>query len=275
MTFTDTRQDVSQLVKEAATQKGKLVDYPRSFASKSEMKDFYEAYGYITLKNVIPSELLAEIRNDLTTIFSKYSTTNDNPVDSAILSLDKSDKPKLYEFHIATSKCVSFKATSAFFSNLLKGISGSDAPVLEIASGWLLSIAKDGRLVYDFHQESNYMKGFRDIFNVHYPLFRTSTLDNGTMSILPGSHHYGTLSFSKSRISNDSYTDLIPTDINEITSELPELHCYLELGDVVIFHKDLIHKSNFNGSSLCRPVGVSRFTQSLQGDWTNRKPDEL
>jgi Phytanoyl-CoA dioxygenase (PhyH) len=272
---TRTPQDVSHLISEASRQSGKLVDHPRSFSSASEIKDFYQAYGYITLKNAVPADLLAAIRSDLTAIFGEYSINKDHPVDSAIINLDKSDKQKLYELHTASSKCVSFKGTSTFFSELLKSISGSDAPVLEIGAGWLLSIAYDKRLVYDFHQESNYMKGFGDIFNVHYPLFRTSTLENGTMSILPGSHRYGTLSFNKNRVSNDSYTDLIPINIDEIIKELPELHCYLELGDVCIFHKDLIHKSNFNGSSLCRPVGVSRFTQSIKGDWVNRKPDEL
>jgi len=272
---THTLQDLSQLVDEAERYGDKLIDYPRHFSTDAEMRSFYSNFGYITLKNVIPSDLLASIRNDLTAIFGTYSTDKANPVDSAILNLDKTDKPKLYELHTAASKCVSFKATSAFFSDLLKRISGNNSPVLEIGAGFLLSIAKDSRLVYDFHQESNYMKGFGDIFNVHYPLFRTSTVDNGTMSILPGSQNYGTLSFNKSRISNNSYTDLIPTYIEEITAVLPELHCYLELGDVVIFHKDLIHKSNFNASALCRPVGVSRFTQSLVGDWINRSPDEL
>ena len=119
------------------------------------------------------------------------------------------------------------------------------------------------------------MKGFEDIFNVHYPLFRTSTPENGTMSILPSSQNYGTLTFEKKRISQDSYTDLVPSGIEAITSKLPELHCLLELGDCVIFHKDLIHKSNFNSSNLCRPVGVSRFTQSLVGDWVKRNPEEI
>lgn len=270
-----TQHDLSQLVDKAERYGDKLIDYPRHFSTDAERQSFYNNFGYITLKNVIPTELLSSIRNDLTAIFETYSTDKANPVDSAILNLDKTDKPKLYELHIAASKCVSFKAASVFFSDLLKSISGNNMPVLEIASGFLLSIAKDTRLVYDFHQESNYMKGFGDIFNVHYPLFRTSTIDNGTMSILPGSHHYGTLSFNKTRISKDSYTDLIPTNIEEITRTLPELHCYLELGDVIIFHKDLIHKSNFNSSKLCRPVGVSRYTQSLLGDWTNRKPEEL
>ena len=239
------------------------------------MKDFYETYGYIAIKKIIPEDLLVSIRNDLVAIFKQYGSDEKNPVDSGIINLDKTNKPKLYELHTAASKCISFRATSVFFSEVLKNISGINNPVLEIASGFLLSISKDNRLVYDFHQESNYMKGFEDIFNVHYPLLRTSTIDNGTMSILPASHHYGTLSFTKARISKDSYTDLVPTNIEEITANIPELHCYLELGDVVIFHKDLIHKSNFNSSSLCRPVGVSRFTQSLIGDWINRSPDEL
>jgi len=260
---------------EASKHNGRLIDHPRSFASKSQMKDFYQTYGYITLKNAVPSGLLAAIRSDLTAIFGSYSTNKEHPVDSAIINLDKSDKQKLYELHLATSKLVSFKTPSTFFTDILKSISGSDAPVLEIGAGWLLSISNDKRLVYDFHQESNYMKGFDDVFSFHYPLLRTSTLENGTMSILPGSHRYGTLSFNKNRISNNSYTDLIPINIDEITKELPELHCYLELGDVCVFHKDLIHKSNFNASPLCRPVGVSRYTQSIDGDWINRKPDEL
>jgi hypothetical protein len=239
------------------------------------MKNFYETYGYIAIKKIIPEDLLISIRKDLVSIFEQYGSDEKNPVDSGIINLDKMNKPKLYELHTAASKCISFRATSVFFSEVLKNISGINNPVLEIASGFLLSISRDNRLVYDFHQESNYMKGFEDIFNVHYPLLRTSTIDNGTMSILPASHHYGTLSFTKARISKDSYTDLVPTNIEEITANIPELHCYLELGDVVIFHKNLIHKSNFNSSSLCRPVGVSRFTQSLIGDWTNRSPDEL
>ena len=113
------------------------------------------------------------------------------------------------------------------------------------------------------------------IFNIHYPLLRKSTIKNGTMSVIPSSHKYGTLEYKKKKISNNSYTDLVPCNIEKITSELPEIHLELSLGDCVTFHKDLIHKSNFNGTNLCRPVGIGRLTQSLKGDWINRKPEEL
>ena len=275
MTQTHTQQEVSQLVSESTKSDGKFIDCARTFDSDKALQVFYKNYGYITIKNIIPSELISYIQNELINIFSPFSTDKTNPVDSAIIQLDKSNKPKLYELHIAASKAISFKAVSVHLSKVLKKISGSEAPVLEISTGFLLSIPKDKRLVYDYHQESNYMRGFEDIFNVHYPLFRTSTPENGTMSILPSSQKYGTLTFEKKRISQDSYTDLVPSGIEAITSKLPELHCQLELGDCVIFHKDLIHKSNFNSSHLCRPVGVSRFTQSLVGDWVIKKPEEL
>ena len=271
----DTKQEVSQLVSESVKADGKFIDLARSFDSDKALQVFYKNYGYITIKNIIPSLLISDIQNELINIFSPFAIDKTSPVDSAIIKLDKSDKAKLYELHTAASKVTSFKAVSVHLSKIIKKLSGSEAPVLEIAAGFLLSIPKDKRLVYDYHQESNFMKGFEDIFNVHYPLFRTSTPENGTMSILPSSQNYGTLTFEKKRISQDSYTDLVPSGIEAITSKLPELHCQLDLGDCVIFHKDLIHKSNFNNSNLCRPVGVSRFTQSLVGDWVNRNPEEL
>jgi len=36
----------------------------------------------------------------------------------------------------------------------------------------------------------------------------------------------------------------------------------LDVGDVVFFHKDLIHKSNFNHTKTSRPVGVGRYTST-------------
>lgn len=272
---TNFSRDLSQLVREAESLNGCLLDHPRTFSSDSEMAGFFQTFGYVSLKNAIPGEFLASIRQDLMDTLKDYATCENDPVDSAILNLNRIDKKALHVLHLATSKLVSFKIISMIFADILKRISGSHAPFMEIGSGWLLGIAQDSRLVYDFHQEANYMRGFEEVFSVHYPLFRTSSLENGTMSILPGSHRCGTLGFSKSRSSPDSYTDLKPNNIGELLETLPELHCYLDLGDVCIFSKDLVHKSNFNKSSLCRPVGVSRFTQSTVGEWESRSPDDL
>ena len=269
------QENLERLASESISKDGKMVDFARNFSSDESLQSFYQSFGYVIIKNIITGDLISEIQSDLTEIFLPFSRDKKNPVDSAITWLDKNDRPKLYEIHVAAMKAISFKSVSVHLSKVIKKLSGSQAPVLEMAAGFLLGIPKDKRLVFDFHQEANYMKGFDETFNIHYPIFRASTTDNGTMSILPSSQKYGTLAYDKKQASHDSYPDLIPANIEEITSKLPELHCHLELGDCVIFHKDLIHKSNFNNSSLCRPVGVARFTQSFSGDWVMRKAEEL
>ena len=263
------------LVSEAEKKQGKLIDLPRTFRSPEDVKLFYDKHGYVTLKAYIPSEYLDDVVRDLGAIFEPYSSESENPIDSGIIELDKNNQKRLYELHNAANKSTAFKFLSRFLSDVVRNISGITSPTLEIASGLLLSIPKDDRLVYDFHQESSYMKEFDDIFNIHYPLLRTSTIENGTMSILPGTHKLGVLEYEASRKSENSYTDLRPKRIEEIEATCAEFHCYLELGDVIIFHKDLIHKSNYNASTLCRPVGIQRLTQSISGDWVHRSPEEL
>ncbi len=269
-------KNLNLLVSEAEEKNGLLIDFPREFQSTKEIRTFYNNYGYVTLKQHIPLEYIEDVVNDLTTIFEPYASDKQNPVDSAIINLDKKDKKRLHELHIVTSKLNSIKRLSFFLGKTVKSTSKQNTPVLEIASGFLLSIPKDSRLVYNFHQESSYMKGFSDISNIHYPLFRTSTVENGTMSILPGTHELTNLEYEKSRKSDDSYTDLIPKNINEVINDYPELHCNLKVGDVIFFHKDLIHRSNYNSSPLTRVVGIHRLTQSISGgEWVDTGPEGL
>lgn len=253
----------------------KIYDYPVSYTNGDDIKNAYEKNGYVSIKNGISPEDIKEITNDLGQIFSPFATDPEYPIDSAIIDLDKCDKPKLYELHQIAEKLYSFSKIGSVLSTYINMICGERVPQFNIASGFLLSIPKDQRLVYNYHQESNYMKGFDDIFNIHYPLLRTSVIENGTMSVLAGSHKLETLDYSKERKNTDSYTDLIPLNIDEIKENFEERYNFLEVGDVLIFHKDLIHRSNFNSSNLSRPVGINRLTTSAFGDWISKSPDEL
>ena len=253
----------------------KIYDYPIKYNTEDAIKDFYEKNGYVSIKNGIPTDDIKEIVDDLTQIFSPFATDHKYPIDSAIISLDKRDKSKLYELHLVASKLYSFTKIGSILSKYVNAIYGKRVPKFNISSGFLLSIPKDERLVYNYHQESNYMKGFHDIINCHYPLLRTSVIENGTMSVLAETHKLNTLNFEKSRKSTNSYTNLLPVDIDQIKESFEEKYNFLELGDVILFHKDIIHRSNFNSSNLARPVGINRITTSLDGDWLKKSPDEL
>jgi hypothetical protein len=247
----------------------------KSYPSIDELRADYENDGFVSIKGLIPLAKLEAVQNDLIETFAEFAVDKHAPIDSAIVELDKTNQQLLYELHMATTKLISLRSIFSLFADVVVDLASSQMPIYEISGGYLLGIPKDKRLVYDFHQESNYMREFKSIFNFHFPLLRKSSRQNGTMSVLKGSHKIGTVSFEKKRVSQNAYTNLIPTAIEEIQSEFQEVHCILEPGDCVVFHKDLVHKSNFNSSDLCRPVGTARLTQNKRGSWVAPRPEEL
>tara|TARA_B100000795_G_C22783546_1_gene433493 strand:+ start:1292 stop:2107 length:816 start_codon:yes stop_codon:yes gene_type:complete len=267
---------LNSLMEDSKKENGIIINFAKDFNSEEEMQHFYLEYGFVCLKQFIPKDLIENIVEDLKFIFSPYSTDNLNPIDSGILNLDKADKKLLHKLHLSLQKSTAVRSMPNIFRNIISSINEDKTPVLDIFSGLLLGISKDDRLVYNFHQESNYYReAFSDITVVHYPLLRTSKPENGTMSILPGSHKLGTLDYDKSQKSNNSYTTLIPKNMSKIVDKFPEFHCYLEVGDVILLNKDLIHKSNYNSSELCRIVASHRLTQSISGEWEMLTAEDL
>ena len=247
----------------------------KTYTSIEDLRWDFQRDGFVSIKALIPRGRLEKIEAELADTFSEFANDAKHPIDSAIINLDREDKALLHELHMATTKLISLRSVFALLSDVVCDLSSRVEPIYEISGGYLLGIPTDTRLVYDFHQESNYMREFKEVFNFHFPLLRNSTRENGTMSVLAGSHKIGTVSFEKKRVSQNSYTNLIPTEIEKIQSEFPEVHCILEPGDCVVFHKDLVHKSNFNSSKLCRPVGTARLTQNKRGSWVSKTPDQL
>tara|TARA_B100000795_G_scaffold210401_1_gene163945 strand:- start:380 stop:916 length:537 start_codon:yes stop_codon:yes gene_type:complete len=178
---------------------------------------------------------------------------------------------------MALAKLSSLTKIPSVLSGYINTITGKKVPQIILNVSFLPSIPKDNRLIYDYHQESNYMRGFENVFNVHYPILRSSNYENGTMSVLPKSHKLGTLDFHKSyaKEAHNSRANLIPVDIEKIQKNHEEIFNYLEIGDVVIFHKDLIHKSNYNASEKTRLVGTIRVTTSYLTNWKELSSKEL
>ena len=254
-----------------------IYDYPKVFSDDSELRNFYIENGYVSIKNGIPREDIDQIVSDLNYILLPYAPDKVSPIDSAIIHLDKNDKEKLYQLNMALAKLSSLTKIPSVLSGYINTITGKKVPQIILNVSFLPSIPKDNRLIYDYHQESNYMRGFENVFNVHYPILRSSNYENGTMSVLPKSHKLGTLDFHKSyaKEAHNSRANLIPVDIEKIQKNHEEIFNYLEIGDVVIFHKDLIHKSNYNASDKTRLIGTIRVTTSYLTNWKELSSKEL
>ena len=175
----------------------------------------------------------------------------------------KKNKKLLHKLHLISSNLISIKKVCCRLADIQKKLVNTKN-TLEIGSTYMLSLPKDKRLVYNYHQESNYLKEYEDILNIHFPIFNQSNLENGTMSVLSKTHTLGNLKYIKKRFSKNSFTDLIPIGIEKIKNKYEEIFFELNLRDVVFFHKYLIHKSNFNNTNKCRIVGIGRFTNAFK-----------
>ena len=69
----------------------------------------------------------------------------------------------------------------------------------------------------------------------------------------------GSLPYIKSKTNQNGYTNLIPSDINKLQTDYEECQLCVELGDVMVFHYDLVHKSNFNNTENTRLTGIVRL----------------
>lgn len=237
--------------------------YPIPISELKSPADFFNENGYIFLKDYLNVNAINEFENEFVKLCKPLGIKK-NTFDEICIHLNKTDKDLLYKIHSVASKLTYLSKIGKDAQRLIRLI-GDTNPLINIGETFLLGLPDDKRLVYDYHQESNFMQGFSNIYNVHYPFIRKADENNGSMSIIPKTHKLGTLEFIKSKLSNNSYTNLIPVSIDKIREDYEEFQCVLELGDIIIFHKDLIHKSNHNESQLCRPVGIHRFTSCIKG----------
>jgi hypothetical protein len=232
---------------------------------KTEMTKAYKNDGFVIFRGALSKVALIEFQNEVSKCLSFFCADSSSTLSQRIIELNQTDKVALHRAHVAVNHLVSLSGFDKIFATMISDITIDGSPVYSIAKAILLGLPDDERLVYDFHQESNYMFGFSNIFNFHFPFLCDATVENGTMSVLKSSHRLGNLEFRESKFSENSYTDRVPIEINEIQKDFEEIDCVLELGDVLVFDQHLIHKSNRNRSSECRLVGISRLTYDANG----------
>jgi ectoine hydroxylase-related dioxygenase (phytanoyl-CoA dioxygenase family) len=78
------------------------------------------------------------------------------------------------------------------------------------------------------------------------------------MSALSKSHKMKKITDYKVIKQRKGVTSIIPKNINKFSKKYDETVFELELGDLLIFDGNLIHKSNFNKTKKARIVGIHR-----------------
>ena len=244
--------------------------------SNNQIEEFKKE-GALVVKKIIPLNLINEVMEKIEYEYQQ-ATGYKASYDEIVEKLDKENRKKLYQIHLATSKREIFKKIENCLSDVIKGLlNSSQYELVSNSAGYLINLSKDKRLIYDWHQECNYMKTIRPIISANYPILFKATPYNGALSYLAKSSILGELKFKKKKkLDPNGYTSLIPDNIEELKINFEELQPSLELGDCLFFDEYCIHKSNFNNSDKPCSCGLFRFTSQIDAkSYTKLTPDEL
>jgi len=227
-------------------------------ADYNKLKMELEENGFLILRDVIPEPLFSKFRADIYNIF-QLAALQEEDIFQTCARLDNNDKAQLFTISQIIERLESYFGLMAVFFDIGRNLL-PHGTLVEFANTVLFGMPSDERLAYDWHQESNFIPIDNPVIHFHFPVFENATMLNGTMSVLKGSHKLGTIPYIKSKKASNAYTNLVPENIVEIKEKYGEEHFILGVGDVGIFHHDLVHRSNSNASTKTRFSGVCRVS---------------
>jgi len=232
---------------------------PQSYLEQDYLTTF-ERDGYVVLRNFLSDQALETMRQSLRDVFSVYSVEGEDTF-ATVQRLATFEKQLFYRIYKFISRSfISLYPVRLECLPIAQQLLGEGIHI-DIGSAVIFALPDDNRLTWGWHQETTYDPEMKDAVHFSFPIFEPATLDNGTMSVLPGSHHLGTLPYDKDQTGDDAATSLVPQGMDKIVNDYEEVPFIASLGDVVVFHNDLIHRSNSNRSLKPRITGLVRIAR--------------
>ncbi len=227
----------------------------KKFSNNKKIRDHLIEFGWVNLKKFIPKNIIKKIHQDFDNLSKKVCGLK---FEDAVLYLNKRDKDKLHRLSLDAAKTQNHMGLISLFNK--KYINIIKKKILMVNFGQFIIPAppSDKRLAYSFHQENNYYPHYNKTIHFHFALFKKATFKNGAMSALSKSHKMKKIIDYKVIKQRKGVTSIIPKNINKFSKKYDETVFELDLGDLLIFDGNLIHKSNFNKTQKARIVGIHR-----------------
>ncbi len=237
--------------------------------------------GFCTIKNFFGKEEIAKFEECVVDLFllqalkiGEYRSEAQRIQDSALSNFEKfcsiyemmelNDKEALYQVQkFLTSSPQARSLFNNKFIELTSEILGSKRnSVLIDGPALFVNRPNTERLLYKWHSEAHYYPKRRRFLNVWLPLFDVKSRNNGTMSFKEGSHKYDFpfsdyQGYNKNTQNQSNYFVQYEIPSNLLT-EFNEHWCEVGPGDLILFHKNLVHTSNQNISNKYSVAVVAR-----------------
>lgn len=236
--------------------------------SVATIQSALEQDGFIILEQALAGRPIQEFAAGCAAMFAAHAQPGEDAF-ATCHRLGLEDKALLHRIYHYSRSAYFMNRMREFIFGFAKDLLPNKGMYLDIDTGTIFSLPSDERLTWRWHQESTYHPPEVDSLGFWFPIFAPATERNGTMSVLKGSHKLGIVEYKKHKPTPDAATSLIPAEIDEYTRRFEEVHCVCDVGDVVIFHKDLIHRSNLNRDVRPRITGLVRVGT------THKVPDSI
>ena len=248
-------------------------------------EDIVESYtknGFAIVKNIVPTQRINSILENIFNLFCKYSTDyedlkniewpwNMELFHKKLIELRKKDVESFGAIYdslktsITLTQLVTDDKVVDYVAKFLK-IKSSDLSISEPMCR--LDVPNDKRNRLDWHQERSFFPQNRNGLNglVCWIPLTDITEEMGPIHISPRSHTEGQLKLSNERKKDASYTTQIPVP-EKFIKKYEDLVVHTNAGDAIFFNMLLFHRSGQNISNKVRLAIQGRFHTSTADDF--------
>lgn len=229
------------------------------------VQNFYHENGYYIFKGAISLATLDTLKKALHNLLSHGDARRQSmSLTDLILDVESEDHAKVYNAMISMGSSV---AAYDLIHEL--DIGGKTEIFSEISfesiHGMLLQtpiqLPQDERFDFNWHQENGSYSILKNTFTFWFPVLSHARKETGTVEIIPGTHKNGerpSKHIVKPGGLNDWIVDVTDAELaNAISIEI-------DLGDVVFFDANLIHRTIPNRSKQPRVTGIVRTVNLIE-----------
>ena len=224
----------------------------------------FHSSGCYIFRGCLPYLKVKKIEKNFFSTYSKILGTEVNKKNYSKTILNFEKLKKFDVLYLAFKKFSSNKELlnfSKFFKKVLVNIFKKNFNLIN--TGVAIGLNNSSRTAYNWHQEKPYYPKKQTI-HFQFPLLRPCNKKNGTMSVLLGSNKEGYIQSTKNiKKSQKSVNSFVPKDIKKFKKKYKEFFINMKKKDFVMFHENLIHRTNKNISPNIRLACILRF----QGDY--------
>lgn len=227
----------------------------------------FAGQGYLHFPRALAGGVLYDAEHaiaDLYRMQAKKCGCEATTLPGILEAMEADDKPALYQVQKLITQSAPVRAVYSELYGLVADLSRwpTDTLLLE-GPGLFINRPNTQRLLYKWHSEAHYYPKRRRFVNVWLPLFGNKTGDNGAMSFKVGSHkrdfpfseYQG---YDKDTLGKANHFVQYEIPDNFLTG-YQEHVCEAKRGDVIVFDRALVHRSNPNKSNQYSFALVARI----------------